>query len=700
MTQPLPAASPGLYHPPYRRDIDGLRAIAVLAVLAFHAFPDLVKGGFRGVDLFFVLSGYLISTILWRSMEKRAFRLRDFYIRRIRRIFPALVAVLAACLLMGWWVLLPEEYALLGKHAFGSGLFITNFFLASEAGYFDVSASSKPLLHLWSLAIEEQFYLVFPLGLLLLTRWRRWQGVAVWLALLGSFALNLWWAAHAPVRAFYWPLTRAWELLAGCALAWHSLKGAPIKSATLCQAASFAGACFLIAALFFLPGEAGYAELLPVLAAVLLLAAGPQGPVNRLLASPPLVWVGLNSYALYLWHWPLLSYATILHGGPVSPILRLCLCLAALLLAWATTVWIEHPLRFGGQGKRKALALLGLLIGLALCGGGIKLAHGLPDRAAIAPLRAAMADFDWPPWRDHDPHCPMAKNHPYCVSTNPNKIPDVALIGDSHANQYFWGLAPYYTQQGLTLTNLGGGGCVPFYDLMVNQPNAPDYCNPVTEQTLDYVLAHPQIKTVIMTARGPIHVLGTGFGEAEAGRSVTLAARSHPDWQGNAMLYARLMEQTFARLTAAGKQVVWIIDPPELGFDPTRCVSTQRTRLLPRAVRQPCGVSRAAYDARNRTFRAIVAQAARRFPQVKVIDPIPYLCDSNLCTAEKDGHFLYRNDNHLSLYGSRYIASRIAPALGLVPGDRAAIMHEMDDGRPEDDEQERRHQQENERDGE
>lgn len=203
----------------YRPDIDGLRAVAVLLVVGFHAFPGRFPGGFVGVDIFFVISGYLITGILLKEMESSDFSFARFYARRVRRIFPALILVLLCCFVVGWFVLLPDEFKALGKHIFGGAAFFSNFVLLHDAGYFDAAAVRKPLLHLWSLGIEEQFYIVWPVVLFLAFQIRRvgWMITAIFVA---SFLANVLTIGRNPVAAFYWPFTRAWELMSGGILVW------------------------------------------------------------------------------------------------------------------------------------------------------------------------------------------------------------------------------------------------------------------------------------------------------------------------------------------------------------------------------------------------------------------------------------------------------------------------------------------------
>jgi len=349
-------------HPAYRADIDGLRALAVLAVVIFHAFPKSLGGGFIGVDVFFVISGFLISHIIFKSLDRGTFQFSDFYTRRVRRIFPALLLVLTVTLLFGWYVLLPNEFAQLGKHTVGAGGFIANLMLWQEAGYFDAAAQSKPLLHLWSLGIEEQFYLFWPLLL-----WAAWKfrHRFLWFTaviIAASFILNAIGIIANPVADFYSPFTRFWELLAGGVLAWifiyhpqHLLRHPNIKSAlgVLC----IAGPLVILNKHSAFPG---WWALLPVLGTVLLLSA-PQGWINRkILSAPPMVWCGRISYPLYLWHWPLLAFAYIIdphwaHGVLVA---------AAVLLAWGTYLGLEKPIRF--QLPMRKTMITGLIAAAAL----------------------------------------------------------------------------------------------------------------------------------------------------------------------------------------------------------------------------------------------------------------------------------------------------------------------------------------------
>lgn len=367
----------------YRPDIDGMRAVAVLSVILFHAFPQLLPGGFTGVDVFFVISGYLISGIIFRNLDNQTFSLYEFYGRRIRRIFPALSLVLISSLCFGWIALLPEEYEQLGKHTGSGSIFISNLVLWSEAGYFDNSAETKPLLHLWSLGIEEQFYIVFPLILMLAWKIKRNNGVAVIIILLliASFATNISTISENPTGAFYSPITRFWELLSGGLLAWFTVSrtGSPHHNILSCIA------FFLLICGFFIISDShafpGFWAAIPVLGTFLLIASGSDAWINRkVLSQKLLVWLGLISYPLYLWHWPLLSFARILEGDTPSAEIRSIAIAASFILSALTYQLVEKPLRHGKHQNLKIIFLVLLMLTTGITGFIICAEDGFPSR--------------------------------------------------------------------------------------------------------------------------------------------------------------------------------------------------------------------------------------------------------------------------------------------------------------------------------
>lgn len=380
------------YKSAYRSEIDGLRAFAVLSVVAFHAFPSWLKGGFIGVDVFFVISGFLITTHIFENLDKGQFSFADFFGRRIRRIFPALILVMASSLVFGWLGLLADEFAQLGKHVASGAAFITNFILVDESGYFDNAAETKPMLHLWSLAVEEQFYIVWPLVLFL--AWKRKFNLLIITILVAvvSFYLNLHFVKTHAAETFFWPVGRFWELLSGSVLAWLLLyKGewleklklwidkylvriihsSDIDGSTVSNVMSFFGLLLLAYGVIRINEGLTFPStwaLIPVLGAVLVIASGSKSWLNRLfLMNPIAVWFGLISYPLYLWHWPILSFLRILETEMPHRDARVAAVFLSIILAWLTYILIESPIRFGSL-KRKVNSLIIAIILFAVGG--------------------------------------------------------------------------------------------------------------------------------------------------------------------------------------------------------------------------------------------------------------------------------------------------------------------------------------------
>lgn len=431
-------------HATYRPDIDGLRAIAVLLVVIHHAFPSALPSGFIGVDVFFVISGYLISTIIFQNLQNGTFSFIEFYKRRIKRIFPALILVLLACFVYGWFALLPADYKQLGKHMAAGAAFVSNFAFWSESGYFDGGSKLKPLLHLWSLGIEEQYYIVWPL--IAIFAWKRKLNMLkVCLLLLAlSFAINLFIVKGNSIAAFYSPLSRFWELLVGSVLAYAALRpninaGSQISN----NALACTGILLLGIGVYFINPERrfpGFWALFPTISAYLLIKAGPQAWINQhILSNRFLVWIGLISFPLYLWHWPLLVFAELHFGKTPSIEIRFAMIAVGIFFAWLTYRFIEKPIRFSKNvvGMRAIpIILSGLLLTLALAGGYTYYRGGFESRFPKF-IQEILKNQPWlhEGWRMNT--CILDQGHPSsefadsCVDKN--KRPQIFLWGDSHA---------------------------------------------------------------------------------------------------------------------------------------------------------------------------------------------------------------------------------------------------------------------------
>jgi peptidoglycan/LPS O-acetylase OafA/YrhL len=630
-------------HLPYRPDIDGLRAIAVLSVVLFHAFPTLLPGGFIGVDVFFVISGYLISGILLRELQQGRFSIAGFYARRVKRIFPSLLAVMLACLAFGWYALFPDEYGQLGKHVGGGASFSANFFYWAQVGYFDTSADTKPLLHLWSLGIEEQFYIVWPAVLLLAWRLRaNLLMVTAALALL-SFALNAAGIIHHATATFYSPLSRAWELLGGALLA-CAAHGKPVHGRTDAKAnlAAFLAVALLAAGLALTRPERfpGWRALVPVVAAMLLIGAGPRAWFNRVvLGNRAVVGVGLISYPLYLWHWPLLSFAQIIEGHLPAPRIRIFAMLAAVVLAWLSYQVLERPLRgLSGRRARLPVALLCVLMaGTGLAGGWLFVKDGLPQRAPIQENLANQKALVTVEDKDNAAACKQrygfASMYEYCLMAYPDRDPTVVLLGDSHAYHVVAGLTDYYKRRGENLLFLGTRH--PYWGLAPGE----DPYQKATQPMLELALNTPSVKTVVF--------------------STHLKLYTGPD----AKIYVDAARETYRRFLAAGKRLIVMEDVPLLPFDPRSCI--KRAGVASSATTTPCGITRAAWDKEIADHEQVRRQFEREFPRIEWFRASDALCDERECRAMIDGRLMYRDNNHLSYDGDlrvgRLFAKRVAP---------------------------------------
>jgi len=636
----------------YRPDIDGLRAIAVLAVIGFHAFPAWIRGGFVGVDVFFVISGYLISTILLSGMERGSFRFSQFYIRRIRRIFPALIVVLLACMVAGWLVLFSFEYKMLGKHVAGSAAFISNFVLWNEAGYFDKAAETKPLLHIWSLGIEEQFYIFWPLLLYLAWRLRTAILPLLLLLLIGSFALNVRTVGIDTAADYFSPLTRFWELMAGAVLAYLSLyplvlqcisrRLSPNAFSWLGAArASYpaannvkaiCGLLLVVTAVLMIDGSKGYPgwwALLPVAGTYLLIAAGPNTWIgNRLLATKMLVAVGLISYPLYLWHWPLLSFIHIVNGTAPSAAATALAILLSFALALLTYLFVEKPLRFGKSAPIKAAALL---VGMAVISSAGYFTYdkdGFTFRNPGAEdLVAAAQDYE------HSSGLTLG---------NPN-APETILVGDSTMGQYIPRVRQLIEQHAIDLNRNRImfdvlGGCPPIPDIARDVNPA---CAPFIDNVLP-TLDGENVKTVALAAFWTTEFTITEY-YLRADKSKVLLRDSEAVQDRALDNFSTLI----SHLVNAGKRVFVLLETPSSDtYDPATLAPTGWRRLLARP-KIPESPTRSQME----KFVGKISEKIQRVAEAagaRVIKPLDYLCDDEFCPiADKDGRLMYFNYDHL-----------------------------------------------------
>lgn len=624
-----------------------------------------------------------------------SFSFSNFYSRRIRRIFPALIAVTSACYAFGWFALFPNEFKQLGLHIAAGIGFVQNFVLWSEAGYFDVASDLKPLLHLWSLAIEEQFYLLYPLLVWLL--WR--AGLQVMLILvavaLTSFAIS-WNGVHLdPVKYFFATHTRIWELLVGSIVAYihiHGLKitlpsfsrtlsvgrsnpnnvyfwelrGLKIRSSSIATWLSILGLALIGFSVLFYDSKMSYPgshALAPVFGAAFLIIAGPQALVNRhVLGLKILVWIGLISYPLYLWHWPLLSFARVVESE--NPPVRILSAVVALSFVLAAlTYWvIEKPIRYGSASWQKVAALCVLATVIGYVGYEAYLKDGLEWRGPIEALAKDDKFSDkFAPWSpaNQDERCKALISPPsdneYCRISKHSK-PTILIIGDSHASTFYPGLSDVVGESSENVVVLGKG-------------NNPAFINvgpsPLFSQLHDISDNLDSIHTVILWFRGPLYLTSKGFyyddyaDEKRYNRKVRSTVR--PDLTDQYAIWNFAMRETLDRLVTK-KNVIFVLDNPELGFHPRTCFDTRPVRVTNR-VRKPCAVSRKDFDQRNLEYRKLVDSILRDYPKVKLFDAAAQLCDSEWCWAARGDSVLYFDDDHLSSIGARMMADELVKLL-------------------------------------
>lgn len=639
-------------HPGYRPDIDGLRAIAVLSVVFFHAFPTVMTGGFIGVDIFFVISGFLITGLMLREHEMTGtVRIAGFYVRRTRRIFPALILLLLSTLAVGWITLTSNEFKQFGKYMAGGAVFLDNFLFWRDAGYFDNKPDVKPLLHLWSLGVEEQFYLCWPLvlGVALKLQRRAWiLGLAI-VSCCASFVYAQHKIGVDVVGAFYSPLTRMWELLAGGLLVIlqreHSNGRLSFVASRLSQAmtgdwAAWLGLVLVGAGLVLIDRHTvfpGLWALLPVAGTVLLIASGPTSVVHRrLLSHPWMVGLGLISYPLYLWHWPLLSFARILEGETPQAGHRAMLILVSLLLAYATYRVIERPVRHtrSSAPHRLALAMMGVMIILLFVGYGINRHDGLGWRQ-YGLFKADPATMALGADRNRLEHtCGVDPSQSallgYCLQDPKPIKPQFAILGDSKAEALYYGLsreaAPH---QSWTL---------------IGKPNfLADM--PVNDVALARVLNDPSIQVVVLSnalrSMTPL--------DDDSGRML-----SPPDADKLEQWHHRF-SQVLQALIAADKYPVLVLDHPTLP-DPNDCIAGELTRfpglqqLLQRKANPYCLQTYSFHRTNTESYRAFALRLQQAFPRLLVFDLAPVLCDvdQDRCAISRQGQFLYSYGDHLS----------------------------------------------------
>lgn len=619
----------------YRTDIDGLRAIAVLAVVLFHARLGC-PGGFVGVDIFFVISGYLITAIILRDLESNRFRLRDFWERRIRRIVPALTVMVAGTGLLGWFCFLPSDFEMLGRAMIAQGMGLSNLFHWRSISYFTPATEAFPLLHTWSLAVEEQFYVVLPVVLMLMHRWmRNWLRTSLLLACLSSLGLAIWGIRVHPDASFYLLPTRAWEMLLGSLLA-ASPNLAKTASRPVREMAGWGGLMLLVASIAAMDESTPFpsaATLIPTLGTAILIWSNQQSPTSSgtVLSVAPLTFIGRISYSLYLWHWPLMAVADYWFRDEMNAMQRAGLMVIAGVLAWLSYQFVETPFRMGKLLTRPAplfvsaaLATVLLMLGGGMASQGVFPAHISEEALAWLPSKdegtGQSAELRWDSALRHElPEFGHTDGTLKCL-----------LWGDSHAMSILPAIQGECQRQGIHGYSAMYSNTPPVLNFTPNPRfGMKERTSAYNKAVLAAAIEH-RMDIVVLAACWSQYADTPGF---EVG-----------------------LRDTVSALQRAGMRVVLLRDVPmHRGHVP---------RLLVRAAlrrQDPTHIGVTATEHRTRNERADACLVRLQGPGVQVLDPTPCLLSSEgFCLVEVDHQPLYRDSGHLTHLG----ASRLQPLLG------------------------------------
>ena len=562
-------------------------------------------------------------------------------------------------------------------------IFISNFVLWEESGYFDNAAETKPLLHLWSLSVEEQFYIVYPF--LIWFAWKRQLNlltVTITSAIVSLF-LNLRGIEHDAIATFYSLQTRFWELMSGSILAWVTLYNKealkdlkvilykwlsiPIFRAlrkfdgkALANFAAFIGLLLLIYGFFRInkglsfPGKWA---LVPVLGSILIIIAGQQAWVNRkILSNRILVWFGLISFPLYLWHWVLLSFARIVESETPNTEIRIACVLLSICLAWLTFKFIEKPIRLGKYKKRNSLILIVLALIIGLLGYHVFIKHGYGTREHIQTFFQLLEDDKMPiATRESDGSCQrlldiQTPKSVVCLTNSAN--PEIMFVGDSHAMALNSSI--YTGNIKLATLLIGAHGCPPLLGYYVTQ-NGKDihHCDDFINQVLDALSKTKSIKTVVINSRGPYYFTGEGYGIE--GRSPELIVPSNKNIKSEpqVLMFLNGHSKFIAALKRNKIKVVFVIDPPELGEDPAGCLY-ERPITITKGLSN-CTQSRSKAMSRQSSYRNVINSLSLTHPLLKIYDTLPIFCDDSLCYGIRDNNLLYWDDDHISLTASALV---------------------------------------------
>ena len=624
-----------------------------MPVVLFHAGFNLFRGGFIGVDVFFVISGYLITSILITELNENTFSLVKFYERRARRILPALFLVLLCCLPFAWLWLLPAAEKGFSQSLIAVTGFASNILFWQTSGYFQSAAAQMPLLHTWSLAVEEQYYLLFPIFLMLTWRLgRRWTLALIFAAAIASLAVAQWAAVNKPDAAFYLLPTRGWELLMGAVLAFcRPARLASNRDRIIAQLVSFAGFLFISWAIFAFnkgtPFPSLYTLLPTVGASLIILFASDQTFVGKLLGSKAFVGIGLVSYSAYLWHQPLFAFAKYHSAYAPSHLLLGGLALATFALAYLSWRYVETPFRDKKRFSRRDIWLFSAAGSalLAVAGSVGYLTNGFA-RLKLTGAQVAVLGTAAPSPRRRDCHTGGTNYlRPKDSCEYQSGTLNWAVFGDSHAVELAYALAEKLSVTNNKLKHFSFSGCNPSYGAVtVAMPE----CSAWTKEAVDYISNNTQIQYVAVSYRINAHLFGGHEGLfPELPNDLTDSERD-----GIWASYVNILR----RFVASGKKVMLVLQAPEL----RKPIDTLVIRA-PNPSGDVVGVERRWWNERTKYVQARLHEIPH---EVTIVDPANDFCNEVNCFAARRGIAYYFDDNHMSVAGARIVADDVFRTLG------------------------------------
>jgi peptidoglycan/LPS O-acetylase OafA/YrhL len=636
--------------PSYRPDIDGLRAIAVLAVVFYHTGFKVISGGYVGVDVFFVISGYLITTIIVREIIAGQFSIAGFYERRMRRILPAVVTTVAVCLIVGYFLFESKDFDNLARSSIANNLFLANIFFYWQTGYFDASAELKPLLHTWSLSIEEQYYVVTPLLLMAVGRFFKQKFLLFVVPIFAiSFAACVIGMASNPSAVFYLLPTRAWELLIGSILAIAVLPR--LSSEIAMQSLSVLGALMLFFSIFAFNDETvfpGAAAAIPTFGTAILIYTGRAGttPINRVLSIKPVIFVGLISYSLYLWHWPIIVFTRYLKASDLELVENVLLLIPIFVISILSWRYIETPFR-----KKKLLPTRKTIFVGSFVATTLLVVAGL---SAVVSIR----DTEWRRWRScENLEERVSDGRGYCTIGDDASAPTFLVWGDSHARALMSAANESAKRSGKAAFIASTSACSPLQGM---RRVGKSKCLKFTSTVLSFAKSHPDIETVILIGRWAISAEGTRYPNEDGDPFEIVDTFEGESRQADPRkLFETGLSRTVRSLLEANKKVVIVGPVPEVGHD---VPSVNHIALITnRDVNSMIAPTVDEFETRNEKVFSVLSRLENELG-VRVVLPSDILCDEAICSvALEDGTSLYRDDHHLSTFGSKYVSEIFDP---------------------------------------